>query len=292
MRALVVGLVAVLAAGCSSASMLRADNSTSGPSQPGTGESESAAHGSAKQVLKQAVREFVLADTGRFYSVVRYEEDGHLFTPIAATGAYQLSRRLADLTVKLNGGSGEELTIDRILTPNRSFVRVNDSEEPEPCWLQYSQRQARELQGIPSGAQVYQYPPGVTAVTWARGVEFAPDGEQVILGTTDLSIALALVFPMEKEALDELTRTNDTVRAEFELMDGELVAWRLAGADLVDALRAAEVKIDPQLGAAAPSVSAEVGFSGLGERVSISPPPEPQRVPFREAQSSGSYRCR
>ena len=209
MRTLVVGLVAALAAGCGSASTLLADDSTSG-------QSKSATDGSAQQVLQQAVREFVLADTGGFYSVVRYRPGGTQFTPISTTGTYQLSRQLADLTVTLNGGSSEQLTVNQILMPDQFYARVNRREEPEPCWLQYRQAQVRESRGLPSGAELAQFPPGVAAVTRARGVEFARDDTQVILGTTDLSLALGLVFPMATEAMAELSRANHTVPAEFE----------------------------------------------------------------------------
>jgi len=240
-------------------------------------------------MVRRAVRHFVLTDTGRFSYRVTFEGDGEVLTPVVGSGSYELSSRSATVDTTTTLASGRQVSMSLIVMRDVSFAHL-DLPEWGTCWLRYTREQGLAAQGFPTGAGLQQFPPGITAVTYARGIEFSAEGQDTIVGTTDLSLATGLVLPKAKDVLLELVQTNETVRAEFVVVRGRLVAWRLNGDDVSEALEASEVTVDPAVVEAARFLSVDVLFRNLGDPVSISAPPRSDQVPLK-AMDSGEPPC-
>lgn len=185
-----------------------------------------------KAEVRRALARWLDADTGTFTETL--ELNGIEWQ--TRDGSYTLSQRSTEVTMTQRGGTEglPSLTIRGI--GDVTYLTSPDwPHEFRGCWLRNDPASLSELTGMPTAPGAGGLPGNVVALSYAEGIEADPARPDVVLGTVDLPMATTLFGSWLLQVVDDWT-LEAGVPAEFTLEDGLVREWRLAGADMRDAL--------------------------------------------------------
>jgi hypothetical protein len=182
--------------------------------------------------MKRALRRWIEADTGAFTQTLSLGGASGQTT----TGVYQMSSRTSSSTQVTESPSGERFRFQFLGVEDVSYMNTRGWPDGlGRCWLRFDGDAIEQNTGYAQVPGSGGLPANVVALSYAAGTGTDPDNPDVVTGTVDLPAAAAMFGSGVLRLFDDPTM-DAPVSAEFTLVDGDIVGWRVTGDDLVTAL--------------------------------------------------------
>lgn len=239
----------------------------------------------ARSRLREALARWEDADTGTFTQTSVIPGVGTL----TLTGDYRLSTRSSEATqvfaATADDGAGPVEV--RFLGSQGATYLNSPAWGPEirGCWMRFDARALANATGVALANGAASLPANVVALSHARATRVDPTDPEVVVGTVPLTDAAplfgsGLVRALRDTALDAL------VAAEFRLVEGEVLSWRIGGDSMVAALESALADPSESVLDAVASYDVEVEYDGVGAtEVDVRLPARELRMTQAQAQS-------
>lgn len=227
----------------------------------------------ARTRLREALARWQQADTGAFTQTSVIPGIGKL----TLEGVYRLSTRSSEVTQVFTGEDDEAVEIRFLGTQGDTYLNSPDWErELRPCWMRIDARTLSESTGISIVNGAGSLPANVVALSRARALRADQSDPEVVVGTVRLVDVAPLFGSRLVNALRDAT-LDVPVPAEFRLVDGEIVGWRVSGRSMAAVLGSEEALAEPDgvLLAAVASYDAVIEYDELGAAVPDVRPPAP-----------------
>jgi hypothetical protein len=171
------------------------------------------------------------ADTGAFVHTTTFS-DGSMTT----SGVYQLSTRTSRSSASVAGPAGQHLGFRLMGVGDTIYLNASAwTGGLGGCWLRFTTQSAGRLAGLDMLGRSGGLPANVVALSYARGTRTSAGDDGRVIGSVDL-VSAASMFGSGVLRLFDDTALAAPIEAEFTLVDGEIVSWRMTGQSLVAAL--------------------------------------------------------
>lgn len=239
----------------------------------------------ARSRLREALARWEDADTGAFTQTSVIPGVGTL----TLTGVYRLSTRTSEATqvFATTEDDGADPVEVRFLGSQGATYLNSPAWGPElrDCWMRFDAQALANASGVALANGAASLPANVVALSHARATRVDPTDPEVVVGTVPLADAAPLFGSGLVRALRDTT-LDALVAAEFRLLKGEVVSWRIGGDSVVAALESALATPTESVLAAVASYDVEVEYEGVGAtEVDVRLPAREFRMTQAQAQS-------
>jgi hypothetical protein len=169
----------------------------------------------AKREFAQAMRATLLEGTGSFQHRLMFANQGGIHD----RGRYDLEASTTALTRVAEAGT-DRVVFQMVSTHDRLWMRADDQQESWGCWAEFGSSELAAAAGV-DGAAMQGVPGPVVAVSWGKGHHRDSGG---IVGSTDLSVAIALLGAKAAAAYAVPPTNHDVAPVTWRLRDGFVVA--------------------------------------------------------------------
>lgn len=239
----------------------------------------------ARSRLREALARWEDADTGAFTQTSVIPGVGTL----TLTGVYRLSTRSSEATQVFAATTDEGAgPVEVRFLGSQGATYLNSpawGPEIRGCWMRFDAHALANATGVALANGATSLPANVVALSHARATRVDPANPEVVVGTVPLTDAAplfgsGLVRALRDTALDAL------VTAEFRLVEGEVLSWRIGGDSMVAALESALAAPSESVLSAVASYDVEVEYDGVGAtEVDVLLPARKLRMTQAQAQS-------
>ncbi|GEP32372.1 hypothetical protein NSZ01_01400 [Nocardioides szechwanensis] len=238
----------------------------------------------ARSRLRDALARWEDADTGSFTQTSVIPGVGTL----TLTGVYRLSTRSSDATQVFAADEGDVEPVEVRFLGSQGATYLNSpawGPELRTCWMRFDALALANASGVALANGASSLPANVVALSHARATRVDPTDPEVVVGTVPLTDAAPLFGSGLVRALRD-TPLDALVAAEFRLVAGEVVGWRIEGDSMVAALESALATPTESVLAAVASYDVEVEYEGVGAtEVDVLLPARELRMTQAQAQS-------
>lgn len=238
----------------------------------------------ARSRLRDALARWEDADTGAFTQTSVIPGVGTL----TLTGVYRLTTRSSDATQVFVADEGDVEPVEVRFLGSQGATYLNSPDwgpELRTCWMRFDAQALANASGVALANGAASLPANVVALSHARATRVDPTDAEVVVGTVPLTDAAPLFGSGLVRALRD-TPLDALVSAEFRLVGGEVVGWRIEGGSMVAALESALATPTESVLAAVASYDVEVEYDGVGAtEVDVRLPDRELRMTQAQAQS-------